>query len=209
VTAALTVVAVLLARCGGEDAMYRNFTAADAESILRSSEGAPTAYRGTGAPGHPGSRHLLLTNAALLARYEQMSEQLVWSNNRQRRREFTLVTAFCTLPEMIDAAEKVLNAPQTQAALGDFFQNTPRGPGMRAEIAYHSAATWRMRYAQGAEAVRTLPVSDLMMVLDRVDERPFSLQIQTFFGTLADMPRNTATISFADGKPYRSHFTPP
>ena len=44
--------------------MYRNFTAADAESILRSSEGAPTAYRGSGAPGHPGSRHLLLTNAA-------------------------------------------------------------------------------------------------------------------------------------------------
>jgi hypothetical protein len=189
--------------------MHHNFTAADAEKILRSSEGAPTAHRGTGAPGHSGSHHLLLTNAALLVRYGQRSEQLVWSNNRQRRREFTLVTAFCTLPEMIDAAEKVLNAPQTQAALSDFFQNTPRSPGMRAEIAYHSAATWHMRYAQGAEAVRTVPVSDLMMVLDRVDECLFSLQIQTFFGTLADMPRNTATISFADGKPYRSHFTPP
>jgi hypothetical protein len=188
--------------------MYRQFSAADAESILRSSEGAPTAHRGTGAPGHPGSRHLLLTNAELLERYERTSEQLIWRNGRLRRREYMLVTAFCTLPAMIDAAESVLNAAQTQAALADFFQNSPREPGMRAEIAYRSEKSYTMRYAQGATAVRTMPVQDLMMILDRVDGRPFGLQIQTFFGTLSDQSRNSATIFSADGHPRHSHFVP-
>lgn len=188
--------------------MYRHFTRADAETILRGSEGQATSYRGSGSPAHAGQRHLLLTNDDLLARYAQMSEQLVWQNSRRRRREYTLVTAFCTLPDMIDAAERVLNAAQTQAALEDFFTNTPRGPGMRAEIAFTSSATFSMRYAQGETAVRTMPVHDLVMVLDRVSDRPFELQVQTFFGTIHDIPRNSATISFADGRPYRSHIVP-
>jgi hypothetical protein len=188
--------------------MYHQFTRAEAENILRSSEGSPTAHRGTGSPGHAGARHLLLTNAELLTRYQRMSEQLIWQNGRRRRREYTLITAFCTLPDMIDAAELVLNAAQTQAALGDFFQGTPRGPGMRAEIAYTSGTTFSMRYAQGGEAVRTMPVHDLVMVLDRVEGRPFALQVQTFFGTLQDIPRNAATITMPGGNPYRSHFVP-
>ena len=180
----------------------------EAETILRTSEGAPTLHRDTGSPGHAGSRHLLLSNDELLGRYARMSEQLVWNNGRRRRREYTLITAFCTLADMIDAAERVLNAAQTQAALSDFFQNTPRAPGMRAEIAYTSDSTYRMRYAQGSEAVRTMPVRDLVMVLDRADGRPFGLQVQTFFGTLMDIPRNTATIYMPDGTPHRSHFVP-
>ena len=188
--------------------MYRQFTRAEAETILRSSEGAPTSHRGTGRPGHAGSRHLLLNNEELLARYAQMSEQLIWLNGRRRRREYTLITAFCTMPDMVDASVLVLNATQTQAALSDFFVNVPRGPGMRAEIAFTSQATFRMRYAQGGEAVRTMPVHDLVMVLDRVDGRPFGVQVQTFFGTLEDIPRNTATITMPGGGPYRSHFVP-
>ncbi|HEY4173830.1 MAG TPA: hypothetical protein VGM42_12450 [Rhodopila sp.] len=188
--------------------MYRLFSAADAESILRSSEGSPTQHRGTGAPGHPGSRHLLLSNAELLARYQQMSEQRVWKNGRMRRREFMLITAFCNLAEMIDAATLVLNATQTQTALVDLFVNTPRSPGMRVEIAYRGEREFRMRYAQGAETVRVFPVRDLLMVLDRVDSRPFGIQIQTFFGTITDQPRNSATIYSSDGKPRHSHFMP-
>jgi hypothetical protein len=65
-----------------------------------------------------------------------------------------------------------------------------------------------MRYAQGREAVRTMPVHDLVMVLDRVSDRLFDLQVQTFFGTLQDIPRNTATIIMPGGNPYRSHFVP-
>jgi len=187
--------------------MYHRFTREEAETILRNSEGAATSHRGTGRPGHAGSRHLLLTNSALLARYTRMSE-LTWQNGRRRGREYTLVTAFCTLPEMIDAAALVLNAAQTQAALSDFFVNTPRGPGMRAEIAFTSDTTFRMRYAQGEEIVRTMPVHDLVMVLDRTEGRPFELQVQTFFGTIDDVPRNTATIYMANGAPYRSHFAP-
>ncbi len=188
--------------------MYRQFSITEAEDILRSSEGSPTGYRGTGAPGHPGSRHLLLSNAGLLARYERMSDQMVWRNGRLRHREFMLVTAFCTLEDMIDAAWNILNAPQTQAALADFFRNTPRSPGMRAEIAYRSAAPYNMRYAQGATIVRVMPVSDLLMVLDRVDSRPFQLQIQTLFGTLSEQSRNSATVSNAAGQPLHSHFCP-
>jgi hypothetical protein len=119
-----------------------------------------------------------------------------------------LVTAFCTLGEMVDAAERVLNAAQTQAALGDFFQNTPRSPGMRAEISHRGDRTFTMRYAQGAEIVRTVPVNDLIMILDRVDERPFGLQIQTFFGTVSNQPRNSATIYTAEGHPSHSHYVP-
>jgi hypothetical protein len=188
--------------------MYHHFTRVEAETILRSSEGAATSHRGTGRPGHAGSRHLLLTNSELLARYARISEQLVWQDGRRRHREYALITAFCTLPDMIDAAELVLNATQTQAALSDFFRNAPRGPGMRAEIAFTSDITFRMRYAQGSEIVRTMPVHDLLMVLDRVESRPFDLQVQTFFGTLHDIPRNTATIYLANGVAYRSHFVP-
>jgi hypothetical protein len=188
--------------------MYRHFTRAEAENILRSSEGAATSHRGTGRPGHAGSRHLLLTNSELLERYETMSEQLVWRDGRRRHREYALVTAFCTLPDMINAAALVLNATQTQAALVDFFIKTPRGPGMRAEIAFTSDVEFRMRYAQGAETVRTMPVNDLVMVLDRAEGRPFGLHVQTFFGTLNDISRNTATIFLADGTAYRSHFAP-
>lgn len=185
--------------------MYYHFTRADAEAILRSSEGAATSHRGTGQRGHAGSRHLMLTNSELLARYAEMSE-LTWQNGRRRGREYTLVTAFCTLPDMIDAAEQVLNAAQTQAALSDFFVNMPRGPGMRAKIDFTSITTFRMRYAQGAEAVRTMPVHDLVMILDRTDGRPFELQVQTFYGTIDDTPRNAATIYRSNGALHRFHF---
>lgn len=187
--------------------MYHQFTRSEAESILRSSEGGATSHRG-GRPGHAGSRHLLLSNAELLERYTNFSEQLIWRNGRRRRREYTLITAFCTLPEMIDAAVLVLNAAQTQRALADFFTNTPRGPGMRAEIAFTSAASFLMRYAQGDEMVRTMPVSELVMILDRVDHRPFGLHVQTFFGTLEETPRNSATIYTAEGAATHSHFAP-
>ncbi|MGH7050872.1 MAG: hypothetical protein ACREE5_09535 [Acetobacteraceae bacterium] len=188
--------------------MYHRFTRAETEAVLRNSEGAATSHRGTGAPAHAGSRHLLLTNDDLLRRYTQKSEQEVWQNNRHRRAEYTLVTAFCTLADMIDAAQLVLNAGQTQAALSDFFVNTPSGPGMRAKIAFTSSATFRMRYAQGAEAVRTMPVNDLIMVLDRIEGRPFNVQVQTFYGTLDDAARNEATIYTANGARYRSHCGP-
>jgi hypothetical protein len=187
--------------------MYHQFNRSEAEDILRSSEGGATSHRG-GRAGHAGSRHLLLSNSELLERYTQFSQQMVWRNGRRRGREYTLITAFCALPDMIDAAVLVLNAPQTQRALADFFTNTPRGPGMRAEIAFTSAASFRMRFAQGEETVRTMPVSDLVMILDRVDQRSFGLHVQTFFGTLEETPRNTATIYTAEGAATHSHFAP-
>lgn len=186
--------------------MYHRFTRAETEAVLRSSEGAATSHRGTGAPAHAGLRHLLLTNDDLLKRYTRKSEQEVWQNNRRRRAEYTLVTAFCTLTDMIDAAQLVLNAGQTQAALADFFVNTPRGPGMRAKIAFTSSTTFRMRYAQGAEAVRIMPVNDLIMMLNRVEGRPFGVQVQTFYGALDDVAGNEATIYTANGARCCSHF---
>lgn len=75
---------------------------------------------------------------------------------------------------------------------------------MRAKITFTSSTTFRMRYAQGAEIVRTMPVNDLIMVLDRADGRPFNVQAQTFYGTLNHASRNEATIYTASGARYRS-----
>ena len=108
----------------------------------------------------------------------------------------------------VEAAVLVLNAAQTQNALPDFFVNTPRQPGMRLEIAFVSPMPFRMRYAQGPSAVRTTMMTDLLMVLDRVDERPFGLHVQTFFGTLAEISRNSATLSMANGEKCWSYVVP-
>lgn len=45
-------------------------------------------------------------------------------------------------------------------------------------------------------------VSELLEVLDRVNHRRFGLHVQTFFGTIDEMPRNSATIYMPDGSPY-------
>ncbi len=189
--------------------MYHQFTRAEAENILRSSEGAPTSHRGTGSPGHAGARHLLLSNTELLARYQRMSEQVIWQNGRRRRREYTLITAFCTLPAMIDAAELVLNAAQTQAALADFFHGTPRGPGMRAEIAFTSGTTFRMRYAQGVEAVRVhagpRPHHGVQSGRRSAAIRSSGANVLRHAPGYSAQHRND---HYARRQPYRSHFVP-
>ena len=185
----------------GRERMYHQFTRIEAENILRSSENQPTSYAA------PASLHMR-------ARFTCCSAMpSCWSDMRRCRKTrsggtadgagvmYTLITAFCALPDMIDAAERVLNSRQSQAALADFFLNTPQGPGMRAEICYTSDIDYTMRYAQGWTAVRTMPVRDLVMVLDRVDGRPFRLQIQTFFGTLQDISRTPPRSSCRTANP--------
>jgi hypothetical protein len=188
--------------------MFRQFSAADAEAILRASEGNATGYRGSGAPGHAGKQHLLLSNEQLLARYDTESRRFRSQNGRLKRSEFTLITAFSNLGDMIGATEAILNAGQTQAALLDFFKNTPRGPRMRAVIKYHGTTSYRTRYAQGVTAVRTMPVNDLLMVLDRVDDAPFALQVQTLFGILPEAAANQSEVFTSAGKPLKKYQLP-
>ncbi|MES2710220.1 MAG: hypothetical protein V4653_01440 [Pseudomonadota bacterium] len=172
---------------------YHVFTAADVEHMLRSSEGEPTAHRGE-RPGHSGALHLLLTNAELLKRYEDMIR--AEEANRQRRREqarargekyrpggpiYRMVTAFAQLPEMIAAGVALLNTRQAQAGITDMFIGSHAGEGTRLEIDYTSPAAVLMRFVSGHH-VTTMPVHQLTMILDRVRDRPLGLHVQTFFG---------------------------
>jgi hypothetical protein len=175
--------------------MYRAYTAAETESILRASEDRPTMFRG-GRTGHMGARHLLLSNADLLKRYtEEFGD-----------RDYALVTAFTSLADVVAAATAILNARQTQAALEEFFVNVPRGPGMRATIDLIAARDFIMRYAMGAHTVATMPVRSLKMVLDRVDGRPFDLHIHTMYGLVPlGAARNEARVTNAEGRNPRVH----
>lgn len=188
--------------------MYRTFTAVDAEAILRASEGAPSSFRSVSRPGHAAGKHLLSSNADMLSRYAEKSNQKTRRKGKMVFNTHLMITAFISSGQMFDVATDVLNAQQTQEALTDFFVNTPRSPGMRAEIVFHGQDRHVMRVAGGGDTVRKIPTQDFFMVLDRVDEQPFRLHIQTFYGTLPYAPRNSATVTLADGTPHHSYFLP-
>jgi len=156
--------------------MYRQFTKSEAEDILRSSEGRPTLHRGQ-REGHAGQQHLLLSNAELLARYDRTA----------RNNKINMITAFSSMPDMVNAAFEMLNAPISQLALPRMF-GAAGHQGMRLDIHYNGNTAFRARYAQGSEVVRTFPATALVLVVDRVDVRPFRLHVQSFFPTFVTGP---------------------
>lgn len=80
-------------------------------------------------------------------------------------------------------------------ALSDCFTNLLRRSGMRAEIAFPGRTTFRMRFSRGDDAVRTMRLHDLTMVLGRAADRPFELQVQPVCGAVNEIPRSSATVS--------------
>jgi hypothetical protein len=187
---------------------YHVFSPAEVEQMLRSSEGEATAHRGQ-RPGHAGAKHLLLTNAELLERYEEMIR--AEEANRARRREearargekfrpggpiYRMVTAFAQLPEMIAAGVALLNTPQSQAGLTAMFVGDHAGEGTRLEIDYTSPAPVLMRFVSG-HRVATMPVHQLTMILDRVHARRLGLHVQTFFGGAVTGPSANRAVLYA------------
>ena len=190
---------------------YHAFTAAEVEHMLRSSEGEPTAHRGE-RPGHACARHLLLTNAELLKRYEDMIR--AEEANRLRRREqarergekfrpggpiYRMVTAFAQLPDMIACGVALLNTAQAQAGIAAMFSGPHADEGARLEVDHVSPAPVLMRFVSGHH-VATMPVHQLTMILDRVRGRPLDLHVQTFFGgAITGPPANRAVLYAPNG----------
>ena len=147
--------------------MYRVFTPAEAESILRASEGRATSHRRAdkdrdSAAGHAGAQHFLLSNNELRARYWE-------ARHRANSKDYLVITAFVggQKGEIGEAAASVLNATQTQATLGTFFSRNGE-EGMRAEIHFTGSETYKMRcVTNSGHGVQTIPTSSLVMVLDK------------------------------------------
>jgi hypothetical protein len=174
--------------------MYRVFDRRDADTILRASEGNCTKHKGEN-DGHSAKRHFLLNNSDMESRY--------WSEIRKKNgQDFIMITAFSggKIGEMADAAQSVLNSHQAQCAINSFFSREG-SEGMRAIIHYTGGEYYRMRYvASGGHCVQTMPINCFLMVLDRHDDRPFRLHIQTLFGAVPLSPRNIAILKSQSGK---------
>ena len=187
--------------------MFRNITTDEASEILHSSEGKPTTFRPpmkgaerVQAVGHTAVKHFALSNSDLTARY--------WEElRRDNSKDFLVITAFTgeQKDEIACAAAAVMNAKQTQAALGTLF-GSQGGEGMRAKVSYFGSKDYRMRYvASSGYAVQVMPTSSFVMVLDRHKDRPFGIHVHTFYGAVPYVPRNYATILDRSGKPLLSH----
>lgn len=189
------------------------FTEREAEGLLRSSEGIASTHRG-GAQGHARGRHLLLSNAELLARYEAMIEAQQQRRVTRRATEaargrhwkpggplYQMVTAWGSWAEMVEMGCLLLNAPQAQAGLAALFAGEHAAEGARLEVNFIAPRDVPMRYVQGGVCVRSMPVRQLTMVIDRADRHALRLHIQTFFGGLTlENPYNGAVLFTPTGQ---------
>jgi len=181
--------------------MYRIFSSTEVDGLLRASEGRPTQFP-SGRGGHGITKHLLLSNKEMMKIYHR-------EYKREGSSEFLLVTSFSNTyrAEMADAATLVLNSKQAQATLETFFYDKSNERILRAEIHYTSERTFNLRYvASTGGAVRTMPMSSFVMILEKYLSDPLKLHIQTFYGTIPmDGGRNYATILNARGTKLFSH----
>lgn len=192
---------------------YHDFTEREVEGLLRASEGVASSH--SGAPGHARERHLVLTNAELLARYEAMvaAEAARRARRRQEAAErgrkwkpggaiFQMVTAWSEARDMIEIGRLALNSPPAQAGLSAMFVGDLAANGTRLEISFISPRDITMRYVMGGTGVRTMPVRQVFMVVDRADDRrPTRLHIQTFYGGVTTAaPYNGAVLTDANGQ---------
>ena len=167
--------------------MYQTFSLAQADALLRMSEGKAS-KQSSSAPGHAAAAHLLITNDEMRGRY--------WKEiYKKHSKESLVITAFVDSASLAAAAQIVLNSKQAQGAMDILFYHRVSRDGLRAEIRYSGVDEFRMRYvASSGYAVQTMPATCFVMILYRYDGRPFRLHIQTFFGAIPFERRNDATI---------------
>lgn len=192
---------------------HHAFTERDVEGLLRASEGVASTHRG-GAEGHARGRHLLLSNAELLARYEAMiaAQQQRRVTRRAAEAErgrrwkpggplYQMVTAWADWADMVEMGCLLLNSPQAQSGLAAMFTGEHAAEGARLEVSFIAPRDVMMRYVQGGVCVRSMPVRQLTMVVDRADRDPLRLHIQTFFGGITlENPYNGAVLFTPQGQ---------
>ena len=186
---------------------FHAYTEREVEELLRASEGVASPHRG-GAPGHAMGRHLILSNAELIARYDEMveAEQRRRTARRaeaaERSRRWTpggpvyqLITAWAALSDMVEMGCLLLRSPQAQAGITEMLTGRGMADGARLEICFIAPRDVMMRYVQGGAVVRSMPVRQLTLVLDRADRAPLRLHVQTFFGGMTvSAPYNGAVL---------------
>ena len=192
---------------------YHTFSEGEVEELLRASEGAPSTHAGN-RPGHARERHLLLSNAELLARHEMMvaAEQARRARRRAEAADrgrrwlpggpiYLMVTAFSTWSDMVEMGCLLLKSPQAQAGLSAMFVGPMAAEGARLEICFIAPRDVTMRYVQGGAVVRTMPVRQLTMLVDRSDRGRLRLHVQTFFGGVpVNEPHSGAVLSNPRGE---------
>jgi hypothetical protein len=191
---------------------FKTFDEAEVEDLLRASDGRATMHKlNPNRPklGHAGSSHFLLSNLELVAREEELTQKEI-SRRQNRRAEdpkwrpggpmYIPTTAFTEMPTIIEMGTLLLRSPQAQAGLTEMFIGQYAEDGARLAVDFVAPREVDMRYVQGGAVVRVMPVRQLVMVVDRMDNASGRLHVQTFFGGIPlGAPRNAAKLYSANG----------
>jgi hypothetical protein len=168
----------------------RIYTTADVETMFRASEYRPTDYHSE-AEAHGFSRHIGVTNAAMMLRAQGVQRGIV------------AITAFPDNQSAFLAGAMVLNSRVAQAALNDLANGHT---GMRAIITWATARPVVIRYVTASnQLVKTMPCEWFRMIVDRSEQRPLGIHLQTFFGLLDPNARNQARVETREGRPAGMH----
>lgn len=168
----------------------RIYATADVETMFRASEYRPTDYHSE-AEAHGFSRHIGVTNAAMMLRAQGVQRGIV------------AITAFPDNQSAFLAGAMVLNSRVAQAALNDLANGHT---GMRAIITWATAQPVVIRYVTASNTlVKTMPCQWFRMIVDRSEQRPLGIHLQTFFGLLDPDARNQARVETRGGRPAGLH----
>jgi len=168
----------------------RIYTTADVETMFRASEFRPTDYHSE-AGAHAFTRHIGVTNAAMLLRGQAV------------RGDIVAITAFPDNQSAFLAGAMVLNSRVAQAAINDLADGHT---GMRAIITWATPRPVTIRYVTASNTlVKTMPCHWFRMIVDRSEQRPLGLHLQTFFGALDPEARNQARVETRAGQLLRVH----
>lgn len=166
------------------------YAVAEVEAIARASEYQPTMFHSE-AEAHGFARHIGITNAEMLRRAERVQRGIV------------AITAFPDNRSAFVAGAALLNCRVGQAALNDMAAGHT---GMRAVITWEVQPAVTIRYVTASnQLVKTMPGRWFRLVVDRSEERPHGLHLQTLFGLLDPDARNQARVESRTGQPVRTH----
>jgi hypothetical protein len=147
----------------------RIYTDVEVNQIIRASERRPG--HGGGPTGHAGERHVLISNVELAARGDTFATDM------------PLACAFAGTPQAVRAATESLNSAEGQAALQHLDENYPTGIRVRLEAQVTPLVA---RYSSGMNIVRTATVSNVLVILERIEEPAYyGLHIHTAFPILS------------------------
>jgi hypothetical protein len=150
----------------------RTYTHSEVDRIVRASENR--ASIASGARGHTGERHVLITNDDL--------EQRGVDRARVPSVTIPIACAFASLPDAVTAVTAALNSATGQQALG-FLDGSGRS-GQRAKLEAMISPPVRVRYSS-CGVTRRASTDCATIILERIeDPASFGLHVQTAYPTL-------------------------